>query len=166
MARLFVAVALPAAAADVVTSPPRPARPDLRWTPRENLHVTLRFLGDAVVEEVASALDDAALPHATAVLGPTVEVLGGRLLVVPVAGLDELAGAVVDATAGFGDPPAGRPFRGHVTLARRRGASRRPLPTPATAVTASFEVDDVALVDSDTLPTGAVHTVLGRWPVG
>ncbi len=164
MARLFVAVELPAAVRDTLAALPRPAAADVRWTPLPNLHVTLRFLGDAAVGEVAGRLDRATLPAATATLGPAVAELRPGLAVVPVAGCDELASAVVAATADVGAAPPDRPFRGHVTLARRRGRGRRlPAGLVGTPVAARFDVTAVALVGSDTRPSGAVHTVLRRW---
>ena len=58
--RLFVAVWPPAHVVDAVTELV-PARPGLRRVPPHQLHVTLRFLGDADVEAVRARLDGAAL---------------------------------------------------------------------------------------------------------
>ncbi len=55
MIRLFAALTLPEAAADAL-APLRGGVPGARWSPRENLHVTLRFLGD-VDEALADDLD-------------------------------------------------------------------------------------------------------------
>jgi 2'-5' RNA ligase len=80
------------------------------------------------------------------------------VLVVPVAGLDALAAAVVAATAGLGRPPDDRPFRGHLTLARaRRGASVRGLAGQLAGdeVAAAFPVREVRLVRSHLGPHGA-----------
>ena len=71
-----------------------------------------------------ACLAGATLPTATAVLGPAVRRLGPSALVVPVAGLDGLAAAVGDATAGVGLPPGPRSFTGHLTLARLRPGRR------------------------------------------
>ncbi|MEA2686121.1 MAG: hypothetical protein QOE93_1316, partial [Actinomycetota bacterium] len=53
-ARLFVAVWPPAPLLDAVAALDRPAVPGLRWTGREQWHVTLRFLG--AVEDVAAVV--------------------------------------------------------------------------------------------------------------
>ncbi len=151
--RLFVAVVPPDDVLDRLASLRRPARPGVRWTRREQWHVTLRFLGEvdeAAVPAVVAALDaaplDAAPPAAAAVLGPRVAALGRRVVQIPVAGLDDLAAAVTAATATVGRPPEPRPFQGHVTLARvARGGLRDLVGEP---VAATFPVVDVRLVHS------------------
>jgi 2'-5' RNA ligase len=114
----------------------------------------LRFLGE--VDDpapVAAALDAAPLSPASAVVGPQVAVLGRGVLMVPVAGLDDLAAAVTGATRWFGRAPPDRPFRGHLTVARaRRGAVRG---LAGEAVGARFPVEDVRLVRSHPGPDGA-----------
>jgi RNA 2',3'-cyclic 3'-phosphodiesterase len=145
--RLFVAVRPPEAVLDALAGLRRPERPGVRWTTRDQWHVTLRFLGE--VDDpapVANALDDAPLAACGAVAGPRVAALGRGVVVVPVRGLDDLAGAVITATAGFGAPPPDRAFRGHLTLARSRRGSVRDL--VGQAVEASFPVEDVRLVRS------------------
>jgi 2'-5' RNA ligase len=113
--------------------------------------VTLRFLGEVEAPEpVAEALAAAGLGRAEAALGPAAARLGAGVLCVPVAGLDDLARAVTDATAAFGRPPEDRPFRGHVTLARARGRGRLPgsLGRAVGAFKGRFPVTDVRLVRS------------------
>lgn len=146
--RLFVAVVPPAPALAAVDRLARPEAAGVRWTTRDQWHVTLRFLGEVPDPgPVAEALDAVSLTTATASLGPRVATLGHGVLIVPVAGLDALAGAVVGATADLGQPPGDRPFRGHLTLARaRRGASVRGL--EGEEVAAAFPVGEVRLVRS------------------
>ena len=57
MIRLFAAVAVPEAAAEVL-APLAEGVPGARWSPPENLHVTLRFAGE-VTETIAEDLDSA-----------------------------------------------------------------------------------------------------------
>jgi RNA 2',3'-cyclic 3'-phosphodiesterase len=145
--RLFVAVRPPGDVLDALDRLRRPERSGVRWTTRDQWHVTLRFLGE--VDDpgtVADALDAAPLAVCGAEAGPRVAALGRGVVVVPVRGLDELAGGVVAATARFGVPPPDRPFHGHLTLARSRRGSVRDL--VGEAVAASFAVDDVRLVRS------------------
>jgi 2'-5' RNA ligase len=133
--------------------------PSVRWTPRANLHVTLRFLGDASVSATAAALDGLVASAATAVVGPATERLGRGVLMVPVAGLDAVA-AAVSAVLPSEDP---RPFVGHITVGRARG--RRGVVPPAAAgapVGGSFPVDEVTLVRS----RGGRYDVVGRWVLG
>jgi 2'-5' RNA ligase len=157
--RLFVAVVPPDAVLEQVAALPRPDVEGLRWTMRDQWHVTLRFLGrvdDAEATAAADALARAPLPRCEATLGPELGRFGRRVLHVPVAGLDELAAAVLGATAGLGAPPEDRPFRGHVTLARarsRRGVDLRPLTRDAIA--GAWPVEEVVLMESHMNPKGA-----------
>ncbi len=157
MTRLFVAVWPDAATAERLRALDRTDEPGVRWVPEPNRHVTLRFLGEADPATAIGLLGTATLPAATAVLGPVVERLDGRQIVVPVAGVDDLADAVRTATATIGEHDP-RPFRGHLTIARtRRG---EPSAVLGAAITCRFTVDEIALVSSDLRPTGAVYTTL------
>jgi 2'-5' RNA ligase len=144
--RLFVAVALPKEVLDALAALGRPDEPGVRYTRREQWHVTLRFLGRAEIDDAAGALARLDAAPADAVLGPAVSRLGRDVVCVPVDGLDELAAAVVAATAEVGGPPEPRRFAGHVTLARlrRRGACR----IAGAPFHARFPVTEVALVES------------------
>jgi RNA 2',3'-cyclic 3'-phosphodiesterase len=164
MARLFVAVWPPPAVVRAIAAEvPRPPRPGVRWVPPQDWHVTLRFLGRAEPAEAVEALDRLVGVPVRASIGPAVTTLGRAVVCLPVGGLDDLAGAVRSATAGVGQPPDPRGFTGHLTLARRRG--RAQVPT-GSRFEAGFEVDEVALVASDTLPSGARYRVLQRWRLG
>jgi 2'-5' RNA ligase len=160
MARLFVAV-WPSAGVVAELAPLAQGRSGVRPVVAHQLHVTLRFLGDADTREVRARLDAVTFEAATAVLGPAVRRLGPSALVVPVSGLDALAAAVSEATSDLGD--AAGPFRGHLTLGRfRRGTRGDPL--VGREVGGEFRVDEVLLVDS-TLGRGAPeYAVVDRWP--
>src|SRR5687767_7274673 len=119
--RLSVAVWPPGEVLDVLDALERPEESAIRWSTREQWHVTLRFLGevpDADVPELLAAFGAAGGPEAALALGPGTERLGRATLVVPVAGADELALAVQQQTAAFGEPAEDRAFAGHVTLGR------------------------------------------------
>ncbi len=131
--RLFVAVWPPAEVLDAIEALERPRLAGLRWTTRDQWHVTLRFFGR--IDEVApvrAALSRVTLPGdpeapgpPVAVAGPATRRLGSSILALPVAGLEGLAASVVAATATLGEPPPGRPFSGHLTLAREGRGRRR-----------------------------------------
>jgi 2'-5' RNA ligase len=144
----------------VIAQLSRLERPDelgVRWVRPANLHVTLRFLGDVDIDEVAARLTDASLPAATARLGPRIEAFHRRQVVVRVTGVDELAGAVQSATSDIGRIDD-RPFQGHVTLARlRAGATTAMTGRP---VQASFGIDEIAIVSSELGAEGAVYTTV------
>jgi RNA 2',3'-cyclic 3'-phosphodiesterase len=167
--RLFVAVCPPPHVIERMAALERPTAPGVGWTGPDQWHVTLRFLGEVPdPAPVERALRAVPLPAATATVGPDAEVLGRNVLVLPVAGLDGVAGAVATATAGFGqDDP--RPFRGHLTLARRRrGGTALGLlgGRPELGLEATFEVAAVALVRSHLDRAGARYETLAEVPLG
>jgi 2'-5' RNA ligase len=83
--------------------------------------------------------------------------LGRTVVCLPARGLDPLADAVRTATEGLGDPE-GRPFRGHLTLARLR--HRAACGAAGARFSASFTVERVHLYRSTLGPEGAVHEVV------
>jgi RNA 2',3'-cyclic 3'-phosphodiesterase len=162
--RLFVAVWPPDDLLDAVARLPRPERPGVRWTTRDQWHATLRFLGHVEMPDAAlEALRRVDAPATEAVLGPAVEALNPRVLSIPVAGLDDVAMSVVACTAEVGKPPEDRPFRGHLTLARsKRGSVRR---LAGAAVTGRWRVEEIALVRSDLSRSGARYETLATVPL-
>jgi 2'-5' RNA ligase len=133
--RLFIAVAVPPDALeacreiiDAVRT--TPLGRDARWVRTENLHLTIRFLGDTepdLVPDVALAVCDAA----GSVEPFRVELAGAgafpdgrhpRTLWLGVDrgndGLERLANAVEAPLARLGWPPDARPRRPHLTIAR------------------------------------------------
>lgn len=159
MDRLFVAVHPDAAASAALRDLPRPDERAVRWVPEEDWHVTLRFLGRCDTTVAAERLAAARLPACHVTLGPAVEWLGPQL-VVPAAGVDDLAATVQSATADIGEPPRPR-FRGHLTVARtRRGATSSVLGHP---LSAAFDVTEVALVRSELTPAGARYTTVATF---
>lgn len=148
--RLFLAVWPPEEVLRRLALLPRPNIPGLRWTGREQWHVTLRFLGSVADEApVVEALAGLDVPETEAVLGPAVGHFGRRVLEVPVAGLDELASAVVRATSHLGRPPDDRPFAGHITLARvAKRATVDPGRLAGAPVDARWTVREYCLVES------------------
>ena len=167
MSRLFVAVWPPASVIDALRAWPRPERAGLRWTTEDQWHLTLRFAGDV------DAVGQGALHHALAAVatsagpvdvtaGPAPRALGRTVWVLPVKGLESLAGTIGDATGHVGQPPPDRPFRGHLTLARaRRPASLEGLdPTP---LTDAWTVREITLVRSQLRAEGARYDVIGTW---
>lgn len=168
MPRLFVAVWPPEDVLDRLAALDRPAVAGLRWTTRDQWHVTLRFLGGvpdpAPVVEALAGMRPAG--PAKAVLGPAVDRFGRRIVHVPVAGLDAVAAGVVGATAGLGRPPEDRPFHGHITLARvAKGGKVDLRPLAGAPVAGDWHVGAVCLVESRLSPAGARYEVLERFPL-
>lgn len=149
----------------------------LRWVAPENLHVTLRFLGDVapqatapLARSVAGALRGCApfeLELAELAAFPTPR--RPRVVVlelVPQAPLRELAERVERGVVAAGLPPEARRFRGHVTLARVRGGRvRSPEPLPSPAAT-PFRASEVVLYRSELGPGGSRYTPLERLALG
>ena len=148
--------------------------PRLRWASRDQLHVTLRFLGEQPPEAIDRIRDalapirfapfDIELTRAGAFPGPGPDRprtlwLGGER---GAAELTDLARQVEDALAGAGIPREGRPFRPHLTLARGNGAS---LPEPLREALKKipalrWRCEGFALMRSRLTPGGAVYTKL------
>ena len=133
--RLFLALELPDAVKQHLTGLPRTDSPAMKHTPAENLHVTLKFLGE-VEGAAAEGLSDALR---RVKVEPPIEVWGGHPVILPprgkvrvisvgldgdVAPVVELQSVVESVCAEHGFPPEGRRYLPHITLAR----ARQPLP--------------------------------------
>ena len=168
--RLFVAVDLPDPIVQILSLLPHPARRGIQWTAPARWHITLRFLGGVddpgAVAGVLSCLGTRWSGGAVvARLGPTTAWFpAGRVLHVPVTGVDALAGAVHDATSWWGEP-RGPAFAGHVTLARFRGRDAIPDDLAGVPIAAHFEVPDVVLYESSPESKGASYKVMSRVPL-
>ena len=181
--RLFLAGVVPDAVKQTLHAqlePVRAATRQARWLPPDTLHLTLVFLGsvpDASVLPLQAAFGGVCgRHHAVKLMFAGVETFGPtrspRVLATTLAGdVGELHALVTDArhTAEPLVPlEAERPFRPHLTVARARsthgdlllGRCRSAL---ARGLEGAFVLREVALMRSDTLPGGAVHTALARW---
>ena len=165
--RLFVAVWPPYEVVNSIAALERPPLPGLRWTTPDQWHDTMRFLGDVDDGSVPALV--AALPAMsamvsatpTATMGPTTTRLGHHVLVAPVAGLDDVAAAVHEATLSLvPDDDRPRRFRGHVTLARSRRGASVPRSLAGTPLAGTWPVDRVTLVRSYLGPKGARYEIV------
>ena len=177
--RAFVAVVPPAEVAEAVTDRVASARRDddgMRWL--AEWHVTLEFLGRVEdADELAAAIGAAVadLPAARVRLGGAGAFPKPARATVAWIGVTEgapafvgLAAAVDQATGTLGHPPERRPFHPHVTVARaRRPHDLRPVVAALTdePVGPAWTLDEVVLFESETRPTGAVHTERARLPL-
>ena len=166
--RLFVAVWPSEEVLDAVAALPRPDVAGLRWTTRDQWHVTLRFLGSVEEDDLADAVAAVRSITAPAVdveLGPSVGRFGTRILHVPSHGLDEVAAATVAATADAGERPEPRPFRGHLTLARSRRGDTDLGPLAGTPISGRWHAGDITLVRSHLGGAGARYEIIERVPL-
>ena len=170
--------------------------PEIRasWTREENLHLTLKFLGDVPVADIpklSAAVEAAAQtvrpfrltvsgcgafpPHGQpkvlwiGVLSEPPAVAGDSTASSEAASLESLHKRMEDdlATAGF--PREERPFHPHLTIARlRTPKSGRELSDFHQALgfaPQSFSVSEVVVFKSDLLREGSKHTPISRHPL-
>lgn len=182
MPRLFIAFDVPDAVRAAVKELQRDL-PGARWTPPEQHHVTLRFLGDVAAERVpelqrklsevkAAAFSLALLGLGTFPRQPNAR-HPARVLFVslapeePVHALKRAIDVDVDLVLGPDAESAERGFSPHLTLARFRedpgAALGRYLDTHAEFATLPWPVVEFSLYASTLGPEGARHERLGSW---
>lgn len=155
--------------------------PAARWQNDDQLHLTLRYIGEIdarMAEEVELALARVAAP------APDVSLAGVRRFerdgrtdtlwagVRPVEPLAALHKKVDRALVSIGLPPEGRAFVPHITLARLpRSQGAGPaidayLAARAALTSAPFTMPHLILFESHLGRERAVYDVVGRWPLG
>ncbi|WP_420619342.1 RNA 2',3'-cyclic phosphodiesterase [Candidatus Poriferisocius sp.] len=164
VARLFLAVFPPVDVVEQLGELERPEVEGLRWTNREQWHITLRFFGEAEQGDVEDSLREFRGAAPTVLLGPASRWLGGRVLALPADGLDELAVEVRARTETIGQAPDRRKFTGHLTLARTR--RRLHGAVVSQPFDAQFKAAELWLVSSQLHSDGARYTKLSHWPLG
>jgi 2'-5' RNA ligase len=151
-----------------------------RPIPAHNLHATLVFLGSIAESRIPQLVTAAAqaASNVRAQHGATAELVFDRIECwekssVLVAATSQvsgaghaLAGALVDSlhqeTSRVGFAADLKPFRAHITLARKLGRPARSLSMHPV----SWQVTGFALVESRTEPEGAVYGVLRTFSLG
>lgn len=149
---------------------------DVAWTKPENMHLTLKFLGetaDARVGEIKAALDLVALRHQpfemkVYELGSFPEQGNPRVLWAGVTAgrepLSALARDVEQSLAELGFPKEQRPFTAHLTLGRLRsprGAGRllKLMERVGTLEFGQCRINDLRLYKSTLVPGGSIYEV-------
>lgn len=175
--RLFVAIDLPEKVKEEVAGLAG-SLPGGRWVPMEQLHLTLRFIGEvdeAQFQEIKSALtlvEGRAFPLALKGVGHFPSGKHPRVLWIGLEAnelLPELYQRVESALAAAGISPEERRFSPHITIARLKE-------TPATAVAAfeerhapfqagPFPVAEFHLYSSALTREGAIHTREATYPL-
>ncbi len=175
--RLFLAVFPPAevqrAAFGIIASLRRPGD-GVSWVKLENLHYTLRFLGEVGEDGARRATEAAAeaaggSPAFPAVLGGLGAFPSSRRARVIWLGMSEGGEALVTlardlerALAKRGFAPEGRAFSAHLTLGRVRVPGPDWTATLAGAAVEAlprFTVDRLCVVQSQLNPRGSIYTV-------
>lgn len=155
--------------------------PGMKWVDPNNLHLTLKFLGEItpsqcqgvqlVLEDVASqelpfVMEFASVGYFGSRLQPQVIWLGLR----DSGGLNQLACHVEAGCQQMGLDPENKSFRPHITLARARSrdagtVSQLPDLT-LQAELPSWQVGAIALMRSELTPRGPTYTRLREWRLG
>ena len=175
--RLFVAIELPEAVRHLLTEQQKKL-PGIRWTPPDNLHLTVRFIGEvtrAQAETIQTSLKSVQLQGFSLRLNglgffdkrPQAVVWAGIL---PSPSLTALKQQVDAALTRHADimADAGR-FSPHITLGRMKQADPKTLKAftagDNAALTTAFAVQSFSLFSSVLTPGGAVHTVEELYPL-
>ncbi len=180
MHRLFVAVR-PPPAVRAALSAVMEGLPGARWQGDEQLHLTLRFIGEVdrhQAEDVAAALAAVAAPAITARIAGVgtfdtrghVDTLWAKVL--PADPLAALHRKVDQALARAGIAADPRRYLPHITLARfgRRAADPAAIARWAEAhaalTTDAFALDHLLLYESHLAHEGARYEAVARWRLG
>lgn len=177
MPRLFVAMDLPEAVLAELAAFCC-GMPGARWVAPEQLHLTLRFVGEVdgglfrEIREALNAVDGGAFDLRVKGFGYFPPRKEPRVLwagVEPTAEVTALRNRVEKALVRLGLEPEPRKFSPHITLARLEG-------TPVGKVTQflagnslytspAFTVSEFHLYSSVLTPKGAIHTVEASYPL-
>jgi RNA 2',3'-cyclic 3'-phosphodiesterase len=187
--RLFVAIAIPDAVREEMVAVQRELKPlalgDVRWTNAEQLHLTMKFLGnvpngslEAVKQSLAEACAGAAPFRLRAKgIGFFPNERQPRVIWV---GFEDSENILVNlqlcverTLTPFAEKPGTERFLPHATLGRfqkyRRHKTEKLLPRAAALgchVFGEWRVEDVVLFRSELSPEGARHTRLAVFPFG
>jgi 2'-5' RNA ligase len=166
MHRLFVAVRPPEPVRDLLIDA-MDETPDFRWQDEDQLHITLRFIGEVdrpIAEDLASALGRIhAHPFTIRVsgIGRFEQRSAGALWagVEPKEPLAALAAKIERVCQAAGLEPERRAFHPHITLARWKGRRTREvadfLDRKRSLVSAPFQVTEFILFESQLSRHGA-----------
>ncbi|GJM41871.1 MAG: RNA 2',3'-cyclic phosphodiesterase [Ardenticatenaceae bacterium] len=181
--RLFIAIDLPEDVKDLlletaVRLAKKVPNRAVRWVQREQMHLTLRFLGDTAVSQLPKLRQE--ITQVAARYQPIQLRLSGvgafpqqkrpRVVWAGLAGnlepLREMQAKLEDQIVAMGWVREKRPFNPHITLGRVKNAQQaRGLAWDVELAEIEFGVTAVQLVESELRPSGAVYTVRHKAPL-
>lgn len=174
--RLFVGLSIPRVVADGIFLI-QAGVPGAHWQTREQLHLTLRFIGEVDGRD-ASAIDDTLSLISAPSLSLTLHGIGefgGKNPHALWAGvrdaqaLNHLHRKIENAFQRIGLPADERKFTPHVTLARLRGAPRERvidyIADHALYTSPAFDVREFILYSSTLTPNGSVYVPERVYPL-
>lgn len=183
--RLFVAIELSEVVRRVLAATQAGLKPrcqDVRWTPSEQLHLTVKFLGDVGDGDVAAVCE--AMASAASESKPFLIRTGesgcfperGAVRIVWTSMVEErglLAGCIAAVEARFeplGFPREHRPFAAHVTIGRvrddRTEGKLREIVQAHRGKGIEQDVLSLTLMASALSPKGSTYTVVSRAKLG
>ena len=187
--RAFIAIEIPPEIHKAIESKTAPLRAALdssvvRWVTTNNIHLTLKFLGDispANVDMLSQMLSVEVSQHSIfelkfGGLGAFPNPKRPRVVWIGIqapAGLEALQHGIEAATATLGYPSEERPFSPHLTIGRVKQTARSAdmqkirtaLEETKVGMLGSAQVTAVHLFKSDLKPTGAAYTRLFSAPL-
>ena len=181
--RTFIAIEIPAELKKAIIQQSadlrRAANRSVRWVTPENIHLTLKFLGEispANVELLTRALQTEAAQYtpfdiSIGTLGAFPNARRPRVIWVGLdapATLSRFQHGIEACTARLGYPPEDKPFSPHLTIGRVRDqvpademlALRAALENTPISTLGTFTVGSVQLFKSDLQPGGSIYTRL------
>ncbi len=155
----------------------------IKWSQPENIHLTLKFLGDILpddVDPVCRVVNDAVkdftpISLCTAGVGFFPGIRRARVLWTGIAGqtdkLEKLHHAIDDGLGSLGFVKDDRRFTGHLTLGRFKGQSEPEILIDMMKMykdmaSDEFIVDAVSVYKSDLKPSGPIYTNLSSIRLG
>ncbi len=178
--RSFIAIELPqfvSVALEQVQKSLRADKLNIRWVTSQNIHLTLKFLGDITAEmlepvgrvliEAASSCNPISLTAAG--IGAFPGIKNPRIIWTGVSGdipqLKAFQQSLEDGLAALGHAREKRAFKAHLTLGRVKGAVdpvklNSALNRVRDFRTEPFSADRICLFRSDLKPSGPVYTKL------
>lgn len=179
--RTFIAIEVPSEIKSVLAAMQNDLKDvgaDIAWTHPENIHLTLKFLGE-IDKKVSSAVEKICVDagRESSIFTLTINGMGvfptarhPRVLWIGLAGeikkLERLQEDLDERLTAFGFDPEEKDFRPHLTLGRvKSNRNIRELIEKAghySLPKLSFSVRELILMKSDLHPTGACYTELAR----
>ncbi|MCE1245670.1 MAG: RNA 2',3'-cyclic phosphodiesterase [Firmicutes bacterium] len=155
---------------------------DIKWVPEENLHTTLKFLGDTPigkVDKITEALEKTLTAFETSRLrfrgiGAFPNMHNPRIIWVGSESVNSkltaIASAIDEAMASLGFEKEEKKFKAHLTIGRVRGPKGIPELMKEIEKIKQQEIDsmkitEIHLVKSDLQRTGPIYTTIKKFPL-
>lgn len=147
----------------------------VRWVAPQNLHITLRFMGETQPEQVPALIHHVtqttagcqsfqAHLGAVGLFPPSQKPKVIAFSPTPTANFSHLVQAIEQGVIAAGFPAETRPFHSHLTLGRIVDKHIPQIVLP-TILQHDFVVDEIVLFRSENTPYGVSYTVLARIPL-